>query len=233
MVNEGLTMQTVLIGEEKNKVLVFDDFLTSPSELVEFAESSTFIPYPAAVQRKGYPGVRTPAPVDYGDHLRKGVGELVRQEFGISTDAKIKTFQEALCLMTVQEAELGPLQTIPHFDASDPNFFAVLLYLCGDEHGGTAFYQHNSTHYESITPERCDNYLDSCYEELNSKKREKRYFSDSDELFTKIGFMPVRFNRLVIYRGCLLHSANILSDISINSNPAVGRLTANIFLSFE
>lgn len=233
MINEELIMQTLYMGDENNKVLCFDDFLINPNALIDHARQSTFSPYAAAAQRKGYPGVRAPAPADFGSQLRGQIGEMVKREFAIPAAANITPLQDAMCLMTVPETELGPLQRIPHFDASNPQFFAALLYLCGEEHGGTGFYRHNSTGYESITPERCDNYLDLSYEELNTVKPPRHYFSESDNFFTKIGFIPARFNRLVVYRGCVLHSANILSTLSLNLDPGAGRLTANIFFSFN
>lgn len=233
MINEELIMQTLYMGDENNKVLCFDDFLTNPNALIDHARQSTFSPYAAAAQRKGYPGVRASAPAGFGSQLRERIGEIVKKEFAIPAATKITPLQDALCLMTVPETELGPLQRIPHFDASNPQFFATLLYLCGEEHGGTGFYRHNSTGYESITPERCDKYLDLSYEELNTVKPPRHYFSESDNFFTKVGFIPARFNRLVVYRGCVLHSANVLSALSLNPDPGVGRLTANIFFSFD
>jgi len=233
MINENLTMQMLSVGNEKNKVIYFDDFLANPSWLVDFASGAVFSPYAAAQQRKGYPGVRTPAPADFANQFRDKVGEIIKNEFGIPAATKTTSLQNAMCLMTVPELELGPLQRIPHFDSSNPHFFATLLYLCGEGHGGTGFYRHNSTGYESITPERCDPYLDASYEELNRKKPGRHYFSESDEFFTKVGFIPARFNRLVIYPGCILHSANIFSSVSINPDPKTGRLTTNIFFSFD
>ncbi|QEY13935.1 hypothetical protein D0B88_17735 [Cellvibrio sp. KY-YJ-3] len=228
-----LNIQILTVGNEQNKVICVDDFLPDPVQMVDAAVQSTFTPYAAAAQRKGYPGVRTAAPADYGRVLTATVGNVLREEFAIAASAKITMLQEAMCMMTVPEAALGPLQTIPHFDASNPHFFATLLYLCDEFHGGTGFYRHNATGYETITPERCDHYLDTCYDELNSRRRTKRYFSDTDETFTKIGFISARFNRLVIYRGCLLHSANILSELSLGTDPRNNRLTANVFFSFN
>lgn len=225
-------MQTLYVGNEHNKIIYFDNFLANPELLVDAASKSSFIPYPAAAQRKGYPGLRAAAPDVYGQLLRSRVVDIVRQEFSVPAGNQLSMLQEAMCLMTLPAAALGPLQTIPHFDASNPYFFATLLYLCDEEHGGTGFYRHNRTGYEAITPERCDNYLDVCYDELNGNRREKRYFSESDEFFTKVGFIPARFNRLVIYPGCLLHSPNIFSGKSISDDPRTGRLTANVFFSF-
>lgn len=233
MINEQYSFKKIEIGKEKNTVLILDDFLSHPNDILEYAVTAEFSPYPAALQKKGYPGVRADAPQEYGHALSERISPLVKECFNIDSSAKLKIYQEALCLMTVKEDQLGPLQTVPHFDATDPNFFAVLLYLCDEKHGGTAFYRHNKSGFESITQERCDLYLDLSYEELNQKRREKKYFSESDELYSKINFLPAKFNRLVIYKGSLLHSANILSNISINSDPASGRLTLNVFWTFE
>ena len=233
MINENVTMQSLSFGNEKNKVIYCNDFLVNPLGLVDFASGAVFSHYAAASQRKGYPGVRTPMPADVADEFKQTISDIIKAEFNIPAEAKVTALQNAMCLMTVPEQELGPLQRIPHFDASNPRFFATLLYFCGEEHGGTGFYRHNSTGYESITPERCDPYLDVSYEELNRKNPERRYFSESDDFFTKIGFVPAQFNRLVIYPGCLLHSANILSEISLSADPKTGRLTANNFFIFE
>lgn len=225
-------MQVLELGDEKNKVIVLDDFLENPEGLVSFAKGVTFSPYPIAVERKGYPGVRAAAPAEYGALVRSRIDAIVRSEFEIPPAAELKTYQEALNLISVPEENLGPLQRIPHFDASDPCFFAVLLYLCDSSYGGTGFYRHNSTGFESITPERCDQYLDSCFDELNSSRRPKKYFSNSDDFFTKVGFVPAQYNRLVIYRGGVLHSANIAGEGSISACPESGRLTANVFIGY-
>lgn len=226
-------MQTLYVGSENNKLIYFDNFLANPDGLVDAAVQSRFEPYPVAVQRKGYPGLRAAAPALYGEFLRNNIVNVVRKEFSISPESSLSMLQEAMCLMTVAASDLGPLQTIPHFDTSDPRFFAALLYLCGEEHGGTGFYRHNATGYEAITPERSNMYLDVCHDEFNNHRREKRYFSDTDQFFTKTGFIAARFNRLVVYQGCLLHSPNILSGISINDDPRKGRLTANVFFKFN
>ena len=233
VINQNLKVQTETFGAERNKVIIVDNFVRDPWLLVDYAASARFLASPMLRQRKGYPGVKAAMPKPEAEALIKGIEGLINTEFSIPSTAQINPPSASLCLMTVPEMQLGPYQTIPHFDTSRQSFFAALLYLCGEEHGGTGFYRHNSTGYESISPEHSDNYLDSCFHELNNKKIRKRYFSESDEYYTKIGFVPAVYNRLVVYRGCLLHSANLTSLISLNPDPRVGRLTANIFLNFD
>ena len=233
VINQNFIVQTETFGEERNKVIVVDDFIKDPSLLVDYATNAKFLASPMLRQRKGYPGVKAAMSNPEADALTESIEGLIDTEFSILPTAQLNSTSSSLCLMTVPEMQLGPYQTIPHFDTSRQNFFAALLYLCGEEHGGTGFYRHNSTGYESISPEHSDNYLDSCFHELNNKKIRKRYFSESDEYYTKIGFVPAFYNRLVVYRGCLLHSANLTSLISLNPDPRIGRLTANIFLNFD
>ena len=57
-------------------------------------------------------------------------------------------------IVTTRPAELTPIQRLPHFDGLEPERIALLHYLSGAEQGGTAFYRHRSTGYETITADR-------------------------------------------------------------------------------
>ena len=70
------------------------------------------------------------------------------------------------------------------------------------------------------------------YAEINAKHPAQRYFDDSDSQFTLLGLIPAKFNRLVVYRGSLLHSACVNPALSLNANPRAGRLTVNSFYDF-
>jgi hypothetical protein len=144
----------------------------------------------------------------------------------------IKVGLSAFSLTATPPEALGPLQRTPHFDASTPHHIAVLLYLCGPEHGGTGFYRHRASGWQQVTAENREAFLDRYYAELNARPPALRYFDDSDEQFEFLGMMPARFNRLVVYRGSLLHSAVVNPTISLSSDPRTGRLTANSFYDF-
>jgi len=109
---------------------------------------------------------------------------------------------------------------------------AVLLYLCGEQHGGTGFYRHKATGIQRVTPDNRDRYLDAYQQELARRPPRPRYFADSDEHFELLGMMPARRNRLVVYPGSLLHSACINPAISLSDDPRSGRLTVNSFFDF-
>jgi len=56
------------------------------------------------------------------------------------------------------------------------------------------------------------------------------YIRESDSYFERIGAVEGLADRLVIYRGNMLHSGIIPEDMDFSSDPRRGRLTANIFI---
>src|SRR5262249_16358121 len=120
----------------------------------------------------------------------------------------------------------------PSLRPSPPPHPPGLLSLGAPEHGGTAFPRHKATGLQQVTADNRENFLDTYYAELNARHPAPRYFDDSDEHFQFLGMMPARFNRLVVYRGSLLHSAVVNPQLSISGDPRRGRLTLNSFYDF-
>lgn len=222
-------IRSVQVGE--HPVVFIDDFLEDPQALVHAAGQAVFEPCPGADERRGYPGVRAPAPRAYSESLTALLDPLIKANFGVPASLPVLKTPCAFSLTTVAPHELGPLQRVPHFDASTPHYMAVLLYLCGDEHGGTAFYRHRATGLQQITAENRERYGEAVYAEVDRRPAPLRYFDDSDEHFELLGVMPARFNRLVVYRGSLLHSA-IVNPRRLSADPRTGRLTVNTFYDF-
>ncbi|WP_198937929.1 DUF6445 family protein [Pelomonas sp. KK5] len=223
-------IRSVQIGE--HQVVFIDDFLQDPQALKDVACASEFTPYARTVERKGYPGLRAPVPAAYSEALTALMDPLIRLNFQVPDELPLRKSACAFSLTTTPPEALGPLQRTPHFDASSPHHMAVLLYLCDDEHGGTAFYRHKATGVQRVTADNRDRFLDSYYAELNARPPKPRYFDDSDEHFEFLGMMPARFNRLVVYRGSLLHSAVVNPALSLSADPRSGRLTVNSFYDF-
>jgi hypothetical protein len=223
-------IQSVAIGA--HQVVFIDDFLQDPAELLAVARRSEFSPYPGLDQKKGYPGLRAPVPLQYSENLTDLLDPLIKANFGVPAQLDIRKSVCAFSLTNVQPEDLGPLQRTPHFDASTPYHMAVLLYLCDESHGGTGFYRHKATGLQQITAANRDIYLDAYYREINERRPPARYFDGSDEQFTFLGMIPARFNRLVVYPGSLLHSACINPARSISGDPHKGRLTVNTFYDF-
>lgn len=218
--------EITLIGDERAPVVVIDDFSPEPDALVDYAARSTFQP----VINNLYPGVRAPAPSYYVGEVTARVERLAQEVFGL------KGFSGSECdfsLVTTRPEQLQLLQAFPHFDTTDTRQLAVLHYLCRPEMGGTSFYRHRSTRYESITRERRAPYLATLGAELKaSGPPERAYVNGDTQLHERIGTVDAAYNRLVIYRSVVLHSGNIARGFTFDSDVRKGRLTLNTFLHF-
>lgn len=223
-------IQSVTIGE--HQAIIIDNFLQDPDVLKNIGINSSFSPYPNFDKKKGYPGIRAQAPAEYSSMITEFLEPLIKLNFGVPEDLALRKSMCAFSLTTMQAEDLSPLQRTPHFDASSPHHMAVLLYLCDERHGGTGFYRHKATGLQQITEATREHYLDVYYEEINAVRPPLRYFDNSNEHFSFLGMIPAKFNRLVIYRGSLLHTACINPAISINDHPGSGRLTVNTFYDF-
>lgn len=223
-------IRSVQVGE--HQVVFIDDFLEDPQALVDAACQAAFRPCPGADERRGYPGVRAPAPRAYTESLTALMDPLIRVNFGVPEALPLKKTPCAFSLTTVAPHDLGPLQRVPHFDASTPHYMAVLLYLCDERHGGTAFYRHRASGLQQITADNRDAYGERVYAEVDGRAPPPRYFGDSDDRFELLGMLPARFNRLALYRGSLLHSAIVHPATGLASDPRQGRLTVNTFYDF-
>lgn len=230
LIYQSLEIQPVTIGD--HQALIIDNFLQDPDAMKKIAANSQFDDYPGYAERKGYPGIRAQAPYDYSCNITAFLEPLIKAHFAVPTQLDIRKSICAFSLTTMPPEELGPLQRTPHFDASGPYHMAVLLYLCDERHGGTGFYRHNATGLQQITESTREHYLDVYYEEINAHRPPQSYFAASDEQFTCLGMIPAKYNRLVIYRGSLLHTACINPAMSIDANPRTGRLTCNTFYDF-
>lgn len=223
-------IQSVRVGD--HQVVFIDNFLEEPQALVDAAAQATFERCAGLAERKGYPGMRAPAPAAYSQQLVELMDPLIKINFGVPDELGARKSACSFSLTTVAPQDLGELQRIPHFDASTPHYMAVLLYLCDGKHGGTGFYRHKATGLQQITRAERDRYQAACYAELDRHPPPPRYFDDSSEHFEFLGMIPARFNRLVVYSGTLLHTACVNPGRSISDDPRRGRLTVNTFFDF-
>lgn len=227
-VNPNLSLETIFVGKEKEKILVIDNFLSSYQELITIANSQDFSPYNTL-----YPGIKSLAPTQYSNAMFEVIIPIISANYSLVTKHTIQKAKCLFSLITSSEGTLSLYQCAPHRDSSYEYQFAILLYLCDETHGGTSFYRHNMTGFETVTLPRNDFY-NKAYDEdiiLNGEPR-NTYQIDSDRRYTKIGEVQAKLNRLVIYRSCLLHSPNINLTKSVSSDPLSGRLTLNSFVAF-
>jgi hypothetical protein len=137
-------------------------------------------------------------------------------------------------LVTTLPAQLNPPQRMPHIDNTNPKQIAVLHYLCGPECGGTSFYRHRRTGFETIDQTRSTAYVAAVKEDVAAfGLPPPAYISNDDARYERIVAFPAAFNRVLIYRSMNLHSADIPPGYNFDVNPRTGRLTANTFFFFR
>nr|WP_314446199.1 DUF6445 family protein [uncultured Sphingomonas sp.] len=226
-----LSLSREEIGSEREPVLVVEGVLVDPHSLVDYAAGEVAFA-PAWTASGGYPGVRAPAPLNYVNRLVRRLDPLLRQAFALGP-VKLSRAECSLSLVTLPPSHLTPQQQAPHVDTVDPLQFAILHYLCGPEHGGTAFYRHRATGFETLTPERKQAYDQVRSEELRDGSAAADYIRGDDAHFIQHACFESRFDRVLVYRSRTLHSGQIGQSAALSDDPRRGRLTANIFVNYR
>lgn len=211
-------------GAEQVPVLQLDNFLQSPEQWRDYAGTLGFAPEAGSF----YPGVRAPLAPLLGDALRKQLAQLILQqeeklvpENSCAALAQWQTRAGCFSQVTTAPQQLRPIQSIPHFDDVALNQWALLIYLCGPEQGGTGFYQHRATAYERITRARLAHYGPELKREMMAQPALLfRYMNESNALFLKTGEIDAAFNRAIFYPSNCLHSGLVKAYCAT-------RLTAN------
>lgn len=229
--------QVLLVGADREPVLVVDDLLLEPEAIVRRAETGT------TFQRQDgdfYPGIRKPLDMAYARALHAHLRELLLATFGAAGDEAltppIVPLSCVLSLATTPQEALRPIQSVPHFDSVERNLIASVHYLCDERFGGTSFYRHRSTGFESMDAQRIAGYAPRLKQEvmqeaMQEAKRDPAggftYIRGDTALFERTASVNAKFNRAIFYRSNVLHSGDIAVDAGLSSDPRRGRLTAN------
>jgi hypothetical protein len=217
------------VGAEGEPVLVIDRATGEGAALVDYAATRTRFA-PAASVNSLYPGVLAPAPTGYLDGMVRLLLGLIERHFGTGPLRPARA-RGNFSLVTMAPAVLDPLQRVPHVDTADRLQFATVHFLCGREHGGTGFFRHRATGFETIDAGRASLYRQTLDAELAHEDGRMHYPGDpNDPLFERIGTCDAAFDRLILYRAALLHSGLIAAVPALADDPRHGRLTGNLFL---
>ena len=220
----------VRVGLEQTPVIIIDDFVQHPGDLVAMAVAMS--PFPSVADNY-YPGVRRvfrpedTGAASYVDQVCQGLAGLLHQVYGWG---EYRVVEASFSMVTRRPEDLRPLQSIPHFDNPDVENIAILHYLSHRPSGGTAFYRHGRTGFENLTPPRVEPYLTALNLDLAQYGPPAGYFSGSGHGFEEIAAVEDRFNRAIIYPGSLLHSGIVPEGANFSNDPRLGRLTANVFI---
>ncbi len=215
------------IGRDRAPVLVIDQLCADPDGLVTAAEQA----FAAGRRpRASFPGIVTPGDPAFAQSLIAYLMPTLCKVFGVSR--RVQTGGFDFQLMTSAPEDLSPRQARPHFDVPDLDVVASVLFLCRPPYRGTAFYRHNPTEFEVISPDRARAY-EEVQKALDARGSDGRYMNGDTVDFSEIARYDVAFNRMILFSAASLHSGTAEADQIFSEDPKCGRLTANLFLKFE
>lgn len=227
--NPSLRPQVIHVGKAQTPVIIIDDLAADVPALLEDARAADF----QQDADSYYPGVRALLPRPYVIAVLNAVYLLIYQIYQVPAGRRLKPQDIYYSLITTAEKDLKPLQCLPHFDSTDPYYFALLHYLSPEPHGGTGLFRHRPTGLELITQSGQALYFQAAQQYLAQQgPPPQRYCVQSDDHFELYQTIPYQQNRLVIYPGHLLHSSLVDPATDIADSIDNGRLTANIFINF-
>jgi Family of unknown function (DUF6445) len=215
------------LGGEGEPLVIIDQFSGIADDLLQIGRAAQY-------QHAGasYPGIRSWADPSYLDRRRALMMQMMQQIFGFNKGVRLNA--STFSLVTLAEADLSPFQRIPHYDHANGEVIAIMHYLQGADSGGTAFYRHRRTGFETVTPDREARYNEALAEDERAHGMPpKRYCYGNSAWFEMIDEVEAQPDRLIIYRGRQLHSGVIPNPQKLSSNPQEGRLTINMFLLGE
>jgi hypothetical protein len=220
-----LRVQRLRIGNEEAPLLVIDDVVAAPDELVELAASKLFSDAPSY-----YPGKRVKAPLSYQRFIAEELRPLIVGHFGLP-NRQLRFSECNFSLVTTPSDRLSYLQRLPHVDSLQNDELAMIHYLFRANLGGTAFYRHRMTGYEFVDKSRQLPYLAQLEREKSGPDAPPAgYINGDTALYERIASQDAVFNRLLMYRRTSLHSASLDASFVPDPNPRSGRLSINGFL---
>ncbi len=137
-------------------------------------------------------------------------------------------------MMSLQSEQLRPAHCLCHRDLGGPEGSiraASVLYLFKDESlGGTSFYVPKKSAKETAALVQ-DSLTMSAHDFEEKYGVEQRYMQGSNAYFEQIGSIPAKWNRVIFYDGNIHHTADIVDEKKLSTDPRIGRLTINGFFT--
>jgi len=224
--HRDFSIQRLTIGAERAPLLVLDNVLADPDELVDLAAGKSY-----GNVASYYPGVRAKVPLTFQQFLLDLLRAELASVFGMGATAPRFTACH-FSLVTTPHGELTYMQRIPHIDSLMSNELALILYLFRADLGGTDFYRHRATGFEYIDQARNAEYWRHIQEEQAAVERTSTGYIDGDtEFYERVGRQAAVYNRMLVYRRTSLHSGALKPDFVPELDPRKGRLSVNGFIA--
>ncbi|HVR58217.1 MAG TPA: DUF6445 family protein [Pseudolabrys sp.] len=223
--HQDFRLQKLRIGNEQAPLVVIDNFVANPDELVDLAATKLF-----GDVASYYPGVRAKVPLTYQRFVIEQLRSVFVEYFGLASAVRFTACH--FSLVTTPPERLTYLQRIPHIDSVSSQELAFVHYLFKADFGGTAFYRHRATGYEYVDSARRPGYWRTVEGEATGPAIPPAEYIDGDTpLYVQVGRQDGIFNRMVVYRRNSLHSGAIARNCLFDANPRTGRLSVNGFLA--
>lgn len=220
-----MTPHLLHFGQGRHPVVVVDGFSGDAEAIVALA--SELAPFPPS-EGTAYPGVRRVIAEDdaqahaYAERTLRDAAPFIGGAFDVE---RFDWIEASFSMVTTEPARLRPEQRAPHFDSVDPGHLAILHYL--RDTPGTAFYRQRETGIERVDAANRAAFVASA---RRTAPAATGYICGSDSAYEQIGAVEGRRDRLLIYRGGLLHSGIIPPGTDLGPDPRHGRLTGNLFV---
>lgn len=230
-INPDLKINTIYVGNEQEPIIIVDDLLLQPDSVIRYAESGCEFQKDS---KDFYPGIRKPLAPAYAENVYRHLMQSFWTVFSSNATVNIKLLSSVLSLTTTQPNALRPIQSVPHFDSYLANNIAGVHYLCEPKFGGTSFYRHRTTGFETLNSQRIQDYARILKAEvMQTSTNSFNYINGDTSIFERIASIDAKFNRAIFYRSNILHSGNIQTDAGLSENPRTGRLTANTLIAID
>lgn len=213
------------VGNEKQPVLVIENFLAEAEFLIDVAESQCQFSNSIYF----YPGIQAVAPKLYEAALVVYLKDIICDVFKIKAE-KITHSKSEFAMVLTPPAQLQATQSRPHVDSDVKSQLAGIHYLCGTDKGGTSLYRHKATGFESVDLSRRPEYDRYLALEAKDIEWQGKYINGSNKYYERIASYDSVFNSVIFYHGNNLHSANIAPDFNFDPSPRTGRLTLTSFI---
>jgi uncharacterized protein DUF6445 len=225
--NDNAQVRLAHIGRRAIAVCMADNVLHDPEGIAALGFAQSY----AQDHSNLYPGLRAPVPESFSSALRAWLTPILQRHGVLEGGRTICRDSSFFSVVTTASTDLLPIQRIPHYDSTDPDLFAAVIYLCDTRFSGTSFYRHRKTGYEEITEGNRNNYkiaLDSDMRIHGVPQRE--YINGDSMLFEAIYSNELKFNSAIIYPCRILHAANIERQFSAPKDKSEWRLTVTALL---
>lgn len=220
-----IRIQRRSIGDEGAPLLVIDQLVDDPGRLLRKAARLQFRPQGAM-----FPGIRARAPLSYEVLLERVLRPVLEDVFELPRQARMTFPMCHYSLVTLAPERLAFLQRIPHIDSTAASGLATVHYLFQGGWGGTSFYRHRHTGFETVDEARRARYFDRLRQEESDGGADAGYIDGDTALFERIDRVEPAFNRMVVYRRNSLHSGDIDNARVPPADVSAGRLSINGFI---